>query len=164
MKIWLENETETIFSFDLQETAKRVLYAVLEEENIKQDVEISVLLTDEQTIKEINSQFREIEKATDVLSFPAIDYAIPGQLPSVLTDDMFSPETKDFILGDIVISVSHLISQAEAYGHSQLREYAFLLTHSLLHLLGYDHMEDKDRKIMENKQRIILEKLEILRS
>ena len=76
---------------------------------------------------------------------------------------MFDPESGELTLGDIVISKEKVLTQAEEYGHSPMREYAFLIAHSVLHLTGYDHMEDEERQVMEQKQREIMERLDILR-
>ena len=94
-----------------------------------------------------------------------LDYEIPGDFSGF--DDMteyFDPETGELLLGDIVLSLDRVMAQAEEYGHSPLREYAFLIAHSMLHLLGYDHMEEQERVIMEKKQNEILERLGISRS
>ena len=95
---------------------------------------------------------------TDVLSFPMCDYDTPGDFDWLEEhgDDCFHPESGELLLGDIVISVEKVREQAEAYGHSEKRELAFLVAHSMLHLFGYDHMEDEERKIMEAKQEEIL--------
>ena len=113
---------------------------------------------------EIDQQ-RGIDRPTDVLSFPMIEYDAPGDF-SVIdeeTGDAFNPETGELMLGDIVISKEKVLSQAEEYGHSPKREYAFLIAHSMLHLFGYDHMEEEERAEMEAHQRAIMEKVGIPR-
>ena len=112
----------------------------------------------------MNRQFRGIDRPTDVLSFPMVDYEEPGKF-DFLEEAMeyFNPETGELMLGDIVISKEKVIAQAEEYGHSTQREYAFLIAHSMLHLFGYDHMEEDERAVMEQKQKEILEQLQILR-
>ena len=108
--------------------------------------------------------FMDIYQETDVLSFPMLEYDQPGDFSYAEEDEScFNPDTGELILGDIMISVPKLKEQAETYGHSDLREYAFLITHSLLHLMGYDHMESEEAKVMEEKQKEILEKLGISR-
>ena len=122
------------------------------------EAEVSVLLTDNDRIHELNREFRGIDRPTDVLSFPMCDYDTPGDFDWLGEhgDDCFHPESGELLLGDIVISVEKVREQAEAYGHSEKRELAFLVAHSMLHLFGYDHMEDEERKIMEAKQEEIL--------
>ena len=115
-------------------------------------------------IQEMNVNFRNIDRATDVLSFPMVDYEVPGEFDFLeYRDDCFNPETGELVLGDIVISKEKVISQAEEFGHSIKREYAFLIAHSMLHLSGYDHMEENERLEMERMQRELMEKLNILR-
>ncbi len=113
----------------------------------------------------MNLEQRGIDRPTDVLSFPMIEYDAPGDF-SVIdeeTGDAFNPETGELMLGDIVISKEKVLSQAEEYGHSPKREYAFLIAHSMLHLFGYDHMEEEERAEMEAHQRAIMEKVGIPR-
>ena len=113
----------------------------------------------------MNLEQRGIDRPTDVLSFPMIEYDAPGDF-SVIdeeTGDAFNPETGELMLGDIVISKEKVLSQAEEYGHSPKREYAFLIAHSMLHLFGYDHMEEEERAEMEAHQRAIMEKVWIPR-
>ena len=113
----------------------------------------------------INKQFRGIDRATDVLSFPMLEYEVPGDFSFLEEEnsDDFNPDTGEALLGDIIISVDKVLEQAESYGHSVEREYAFLITHSMLHLFGYDHMQEEEAKVMEDKQRDILLRLNILR-
>ena len=97
-----------------------------------------------------------------MLSFPMVDYDEPGDFDFLESaDEYFNPETGELMLGDIVISLDKVEEQAEAYGHTVLREYAFLIAHSMLHLMGYDHMEEEEAKVMEAKQKEILEILSI---
>ena len=113
----------------------------------------------------MNLEQRGIDRPTDVLSFPMIEYDAPGDF-SVIdeeTGDAFNPETGELMLGDIVISKEKVLSQAEEYGHSPKREYAILIAHSMLHLFGYDHMEEEERAEMEAHQRAIMEKVGIPR-
>ena len=128
------------------------------------EAEVELLLTNNEGIHELNLEYREIDRPTDVLSFPMIEYEEGGKF-DFLEDDLesFDPETGEAVLGNIVISKEKVISQAEEYGHSLLREYAFLIAHSMLHLLGYDHIKEEDRVIMEKKQREILDSLGISR-
>ena len=102
----------------------------------------------------MNLEHRGIDRATDVLSFPMLEFDHPGDFSIIdeETADVFDPESGELMLGDIVISVDKVLEQAQEYGHSPKREYAFLIAHSMLHLCGYDHMDDEERKVMEEKQ------------
>ncbi len=115
--------------------------------------EAFITLTDNAAIQEINADCRGIDKPTDVLSFPMIEYR-DGR-PDILPGDI-DPETNRVPLGDIIISVEKAIEQAESYGHSPEREFAFLAVHGMLHLLGFDHENEQDESIMFGKQEAIL--------
>ena len=132
--------------------------AALDYEKCPYEAEVNVLLTDDQEIHRINQEFRGIDRATDVLSFPMGDYETPSDFERLeeVAEDYFNLETGELLLGDIVISVDKVEEQAEKYGHSQARELAFLTAHSMLHLCGYDHMEEDERLVMEKKQEEIL--------
>ena len=137
---------------------------VLDCEECPYEAEVNLLLTDDEAIHEMNREYRHIDRATDVLSFPMLEYETPGDLSGIEESaNAFDPETGELMLGDIVISKDRVIAQAEEYGHSVRREYAFLIAHSMLHLLGYDHMEEEERRLMEDRQRKIMEKAGILR-
>ena len=124
--------------------------------------DLSQFSTDNETIHKTNLEYRQIDRATDVLSFPMVDFPAPADY-SVLEDDdsCFDPESGELLLGDIMISIPKAVEQAEAYGHSVKREYAFLVAHSMLHLLGYAHMVDEERIVMEQKQEKALQQLQI---
>ena len=164
MTLIFEEEGEFRLDLPCKELASRVIEAALDYEECPYEVEVNLLLTMNDEIQGMNQNFRQIDRATDVLSFPMIDYKEAGNF-DFLEDvmDAFHPETGELMLGDIVISKEKVISQAEEYGHSVEREYAFLIAHSMLHLFGYDHMEDHERIIMETKQKEILEQLQIYR-
>jgi len=165
MTIFIESECEVAFDFDYEKVAKDVVNQAIEYMNFPFEAEVSITLTDDSGIQVINKEFREIDSPTDVLSFPMIEYNAPGDFSSIEeNDDLFNPETGEVILGDIVLNVPRIYKQAEEYGHSNLREYAFLITHSMLHLFGFDHMTDNDAAVMENKQREILDELNITRN
>ena len=121
---------------------------------------VEVTFTDDDTIREINRENREIDSATDVLSFPMLEYETPGDFRflSEAGVDAFEPDTGELLLGDIVISLDRAAKQAEEYGHSIYREVAFLTAHSMLHLFGFDHMEDAEREEMERMQEEILQR------
>ncbi len=165
MTIHFDYEVEESFDFDYEAMERSVAQACLDYADCPYEAEVSILLTDNEQIRQINEEFRNLDAPTDVLSFPAIDYEIPGDF-SGLEDaaaDYFHPETGELLLGDIVISLDKAKEQAREYGHSLLRELAFLTVHSMFHLFGYDHMEEEERRIMEDKQREVLDKLQILR-
>lgn len=166
MTFYVENEYEKEFPFDINETIKIVCEKVLEIENCPfENVLVNVLVTDNEGIREYNRQFREIDKETDVLSFPNLEFEKPGQydIPEGFEADYIDPETDAVILGDIILSGDRINSQALDYGHSVRREFAFLVAHSMLHLSGYDHMTDDEAGIMQEKQNEVLNSLGITR-
>lgn len=165
MSLYIETEGNISFSFDAREIAETVVEASLEYVQCPYEAEVSLLITHDEEIREMNREHRGIDRATDVLSFPMLEFERPGDFTGIDEEmsDVFDPESGELMLGDIVISADKVIAQAEEYGHSPKREYAFLIAHSMLHLCGYDHMEDDERKEMEQKQRMILEKINILR-
>ena len=165
MSLYIEEEGSVTLPFDTEEIAIAVTDAALDYAECPYEAEINLLLTENQEIHEMNLEQRGIDRPTDVLSFPMIEYDAPGDF-SVIdeeTGDAFNPETGELMLGDIVISKEKVLSQAEEYGHSPKREYAFLIAHSMLHLFGYDHMEEEERAEMEAHQRAIMEKVGIPR-
>ncbi len=165
MSFFLEEEVEVDFDFDYRQIAEKVINYCIEREKFPYEAEINLTLTDNEGIHIINKEYRDIDRATDVLSFPMLSYETPGDFSFLMdeNDDDFNPDTGEAILGDIIISVDKVREQAEEYGHSELREFAFLITHSMLHLFGYDHMEPGEAKVMEDKQRQILDELSITR-
>lgn len=164
MTLFFEEEGELKLPLECESLAQKVIEAAIDYVDCPYESEVNLLLTMNDEIHEMNQNFREIDRATDVLSFPMVDYEKAGNF-NFLEDAMeyFNPETGELMLGDIVISKEKVISQAEEYGHSIEREYAFLIAHSMLHLFGYDHMEEEERIAMEEKQKEILEQLQILR-
>lgn len=164
MTIIFEEEGNLKLPLECEALARKVIEASVDYVNCPYEVEVNLLLTMNDEIQEMNYNFREIDRSTDVLSFPMIEYVKPAHFDA-LEDayECFHPESGELLLGDIVISKEKVISQAEEYGHSIEREYAFLIAHSMLHLFGFDHMEDKERLVMETKQKEILEQLQILR-
>ena len=164
MSLFMEIETDRKLPFDARKIAELVFETSLDYVKCPYEREVSLLLTTDEEIKEINRMQRQIDRATDVLSFPMADYETPGDF-SHLDEDagLFHPDTGELMLGDIVISVDKVFEQAEEYGHSLLREYAFLIAHSMLHLFGYDHMEEVERKEMEMHQKKIMELVNITR-
>ncbi len=164
MTLLFEEEGELNLSLPCEELAEKVINAALDYVECPYEAEVNLLLTMNEEIHQMNKEFREIDRPTDVLSFPMVDYETPGNFDFLEEAfEYFNPETGELMLGDIVISKEKVIEQAEEFGHSIEREYAFLIAHSMLHLAGFDHMEEDERVIMEAKQREILEKLQILR-
>lgn len=165
MTFCVENETKVELPFDVEGIVNKVIEKALEQEECPYEVSVSVLLTDNEGIHAMNKEFRGIDRPTDVLSFPNVDYEAPADFSGIedYIEDYFDPETGELCLGDIVISVDKVYEQAEEYGHAPLREFAFLVAHSILHLLGYDHMEAEEAKVMESKQEEILTSLGITR-
>lgn len=165
MSFFLEKEAEPDFDFDYEEVARTVVEFSLEHEGFPYEAEVNLTLTDNDGIWAINKEFRQIDRPTDVLSFPMLSYETPGDFSflSEENEDDFNPDTGEVILGDIIISVDKVKEQAKEYGHSLKREFAFLITHSMLHLFGYDHMEPDEAAVMEDHQRKILDALDIKR-
>lgn len=166
MNLVIEKETDDSFDFDYEEAAKSIIDQALDYLNCPYEVQLNLTLTDNEGIHAINKEYRQIDRPTDVLSFPLVDYPEPNVFPESIEDnaeDYFDLDTGELMLGDIIISVEKCKEQAKEYGHSELREYSFLIVHSMLHLFGYDHMEEDERTVMEEKQREILDKAGITR-
>lgn len=165
MTSYVENETQTDFPFDVQELFDLVSGAVLEMENCPYEVCLNLLITDNEGIHTYNRDYRGIDRETDVLSFPNLEFEKPGDFRYAREHeaDSFDPESGELLLGDIILSADRVYAQAQEYGHSVRREYAFLLAHSMLHLCGYDHMEPEEAAVMEQKQEEVLQRLEITR-
>lgn len=146
IKVNLINEFE--FTFKEEKIVKKIVKTICKVEKVKGKHVVSIIIVDNQKIHEINRQYRNIDRPTDVISFAAID----------------GEETLPEEMGDIFISYEKIIEQAKEYEHSILREFAFLVTHGMYHLLGYDHMNQEDEKIMFAKQEKILDILKIGRA
>ena len=139
---------------------RKVIRAGLGAEGMILPCEVNVLLTDDAGIRAVNLDMRNVDRATDVLSFPEFEL-IPGQHPGAEDAD---PGTGRIPLGDMVISVERVAVQAKEYGHSRQRELAYLVTHSVLHLLGYDHLDEGPQKAqMRSREEAILAELGITR-
>lgn len=165
MTFCVENEIGAKLPFDVEKTVGLVAEAILNAERCPYEVEINILLTDNNGIHEFNKEYRGIDRETDVLSFPNVDYKEPANYENIERDKVsyFNPDTEELMLGDIIISIDRVYEQAEQYGHSVLREFSFLVAHSMLHLLGYDHMMPEEASVMEEKQEAILTILGITR-
>lgn len=157
MKVAILNEQNKItVSRRLRELIKKSARASLGYFGLRDDVEVSVMLTDNEGIRNLNNLHRGIDRATDVLSFPMFEYDEKGDIHE---DYAEFNEMGEIVLGDIVISLERAREQAEQYGHSFEREVGFLTVHSMLHLLGYDHMTHEDEDEMFGYQKEILDKM-----
>ncbi len=157
--LWENEQSKIDVTDEHVDIIKKCIEATLENENVEYDCEVSLTITDNASIREINSETRNIDSPTDVLSFPMLD----------AMDGFFEPYEEDFsddflVLGDIVLSFERAYEQSNEYGHSFLREIGFLTVHSTLHLLGYDHETSKeDEEKMFAKQEEILNKINLMR-
>ncbi len=166
MTINIEYETEKKLDIPYEEIIHKVVNEALDYVDCPYEAEVNIMLTDNEDIHQINLETREIDRPTDVLSFPMTQYEVPADFEELeeTSFDSFNPETGELLLGDIVISVDKVKEQAESYGHSRERELGFLVAHSMLHLVGYDHMVDDERVVMEQKQEEILKRCHITRN
>ena len=160
MTVLIDNEAPGMLHIPYHRIINKVVEGTLDYLNIPFEAEVSVTITDAGTIRSLNKEHRGIDAATDVLSFPLNEFRKPGDFEALADDpDAFNPETGELMLGDIVICADKVLSQAAEYGHTRTRELAFLVCHSVLHLSGYDHMEESEREEMETLQRTILDAL-----
>ena len=161
VELIIENEqNKEEFTPELSLIIKNVCERVMSEEECDFDAHISLTLTDNEKIREINNEHRSIDAPTDVLSFPMLEFDDEGQI----IDNEFEYDDDLIMLGDIVISLEKAREQSIEFGHSFTREVAFLVAHSMLHLLGYDHVDDKEgEEIMCQKQEKVLTSLGITR-
>lgn len=167
MTILMENEADEKIDFDYEKLLKKVIIKAVELEKCPYECEVNLTFTDNNGIRELNRDFRGLDVPTDVLSFPMVDFSKPADF-TIFDDDntiamYFNPESGELLLGDIVISTERAKEQAEEYGHSLKREICFLTAHSMLHLMGYDHMDESEKAVMEEKQDNILNSLGITR-
>lgn len=136
---------------------KEVVSRVLEEEKVLPEVDVYITLTNNEEIHKINKEYRDVDRPTDVLSFPMYERDEIAGLKNDTDDEI------EKILGDIIVSIEKVREQAEEYGHSFERELAYLVTHGMLHLLGYDHMIEEEKAVMRIREEEILETLNITR-
>ena len=140
---------------------KKAVIETLQAENITMPCEISVLLTDDEGIHVLNKQFREVDKATDVLSFPANNFTAGEFNPD---NAEINPKTGRIMLGDMALSIEHAIAQGKEFGHGTKREIQYLTVHSILHLLGYDHMDEgEEKRKMRSREKEIMVQIEGVR-
>ena len=153
LRIYFENDQKKhAIKYKMQLLIRRTILETLDYEGMENDVEVSVTFVDDEGIRELNKKFRNMDKPTDVLSFPLLDYE--GESDEPFFDELCHN------LGDIVISLERAMAQANEFGHSFEREVAFLTAHSMLHLLGYDHeLSDEDDADMRRRQNAIMERL-----
>ena len=155
MTLLIDNRTDFEITEEFEKLFNDVVKESLRYEEFDPECEVSLSIVSNDEIQEINKQFREIDAPTDVLSFPLLTFE-EGEQADV-------NENNEIMLGDIIISIDKAKAQAEEYGHGLRRELAFLTAHSMLHLMGYDHMEEEEQKEMFRKQDDILNNLGITR-
>lgn len=165
MTSYVENETSETFAFDVKEVFDLIMEEVLTQEGCPYEAQVNLLITDNRGIHEFNRQYRQVDAPTDVLSFPMIDFVREADFSIVENEEAeyFDPESRELLLGDIILSAEKIKEQAIKFGHSFKREFAFLTAHSLLHLCGYDHMTKEEADVMEAKQENVLRALGITR-
>jgi len=149
------------FTDELEKIVQQAVSVTLETIGAEEDTgfEVSIIITDDEEIKEINKEYREIDAPTDVLSFPILEFDEDG----VMIEESGDYDGDLLLLGDIVISLERALKQAEEYGHSLEREVGFLTVHSTLHLLGFDHMEEPFTSVMRAREKEIMEKMNLKR-
>ncbi len=158
--IYFDNKYNNKIDIDYKDIATKVIKESEEFVECPYDCEVNLLITYNNEIQTLNSEIRGIDSPTDVLSFPAIEFDKPADFSKVEDNDFnFNPESGELVLGDIIVSYDKVIQQAKEYNHSETREFAFLVAHSMLHLFGYDHINDDERKSMESDQESILNNL-----
>lgn len=165
--IYIDNRQDKLeITEEFKKKLEDVCLFALKEEEVEIDTEISMIFIDNEGIKDINQENRGIDRETDVLSFPMLDYPEKKVYKEVYKDYVFTEIDLDegrLVLGDIVLSLEKALEQSNEYNHSYEREVAYLTVHSILHLLGYDHMEEEDKKMMRTREEEILNKLNIIR-
>jgi len=165
--IYVDNRQNKLEVTDeLIERLTKVIEFALKEEEVDIKCEVSLLFVDNDEIKEINNDTRGINKETDVLSFPMLEYENNKVFKDLYINYEFSQSDFDgdeLVLGDIVLSLEKALEQSKEYNHSYEREASYLVVHSVLHLLGYDHMEDEEKNVMRSREEEILNKLSITR-
>lgn len=148
MNLLFDDRQEDIeITNDMLDIVKISIVEVLKEEELDENVQVSISFVGDEEIQRLNKDFRGVDSSTDVLSFPM--------------DDEFQIE--ETMLGDVIINTKRVLEQAKEFGHSNTRELSYLTVHSILHLLGYDHMEDEDKEVMRSKEKSIMDSLKIYR-
>ncbi|MCM1498629.1 MAG: rRNA maturation RNase YbeY [Clostridium sp.] len=159
MTILLEKETARDIDIAYEQIAQKVIRAALDYVECPYECEINILLSDNAGIQRVNKQMRDMDMPTDVLSFPMIEFEREGDFSEAGRNvpANFNADSGELMLGDIMISLDKVVTQAEEFNHSIKREFAFLLAHSMLHLFGYDHVTDREQERMEQMQEEILQ-------
>lgn len=159
MSVYFENEIEERLPKNFQDIVEEIVAAALDYMNCPYECEVNVIFTDDEGIHQMNKEYRNIDAPTDVLSFPLIDYETPADFEGLedTPEEYFNQDSGELMFGDIILNYDRILKQAEEYGHSPKREVAFLTAHSMLHLGGYDHIDDEERLVMEQKQEEILQ-------
>ena len=148
MEVYYDDRQDDIkITEEIKNLIEKSIAAVLKVENLDENVEVSVSFVGDEEIRDLNRDYRGVDKSTDVLSFP-MDYEF------IIVSR---------ILGDVIINTRRVMEQAEELGHSEERELSYLTVHSILHLLGYDHMEDEDKKEMREREKLAMKELSIYR-
>ena len=148
MEVYYDDRQDDIkITDEIKNLIEKSIAAVLKVENLDENVEVSVSFVGDEEIRDLNRDYRGVDKSTDVLSFPM--------------DDEFIIVSR--ILGDVIINTRRVMEQAKELGHSNERELSYLTVHSILHLLGYDHMEDEDKREMREREKLAMKELSIYR-
>ena len=163
MTVEIDNRQHLYDINEIKNTIEMVIQNILKYENVENECFVSVLLVSNEEMQEINKEYRGINDSTDVLSFPLIEYEKKSKSALHEAIENIDMDTGEIVLGDILISVEKAYEQSREYGHSIKREIAFLTLHGMLHLLGYDHMLEDDKKIMRQKEEKVLDILNINR-
>lgn len=163
--IFIDNRQNRIeFTSEYEKIIKELIDCALKEEGVSVPYEVSMILIDNGEIRKINREMRNIDRATDVLSFPMLEYPDKKVFKETYADTKLKDEyldDGDLVLGDIALSLERAQEQSVEFGHSFIRECTYLTVHSILHLLGYDHMIESDKKVMRKREEEILEKFNL---
>lgn len=156
------DDEDVAISERLKALAVEAIEASLDYLEFDYEVDIGITLTDNEGIQLINKEHRNMDKPTDVLSFPMINWPTPCDYDffDATMQEYVDPDTECIVLGDIILSMDRVKEQAQEYGHSVEREFVFLIVHSMLHLFGYDHMVDNEERTMIELQKKILENID----
>ena len=160
MNIQIEKETDFDLDLDYEKIIDEIVNEALDYMKCPYEIELNVVLSDNEGIHQVNLEQRGIDTPTDVLSFPMLDYETAGDFSFLEREEEiynFNVDTGELLLGDIMISLEKVREQAKEYNHSEKRELAFLVAHSMLHLFGFDHVKDEERVEMEQMQEEILQ-------
>lgn len=160
MNIQIEKETDFDLNLDYEKIINEIVNEALDYMKCPYEIELNIVLSDNEGIHQVNLEQRGIDTPTDVLSFPMLNYETAGDFSFLEREEEiynFNVDTGELLLGDIMISLEKVREQAKEYNHSEKRELAFLVAHSMLHLFGFDHVKDEERVEMEQMQEEILQ-------